>query len=365
LHGSLRGHHLKQPQKARINAPSAFIGFSTQEITVSKDKKPPGTTGSPRRSRREVVPLPDVEERGQNNLRMLDALPELARYTGSLFDRHEAQAFSCYSGIQKPKPGDDARGQKLLQIIPEGQLWPDENDGVPPPQGEAAHDMLRAYILGEYFPCVGARAAFAKGTYRFGFYKRLAHLTAVAAMGRDLRRFVREYEELESDFTTFIAVFKHPQVASEDEFEDLLWSHLQMLHDHDIDDWDPHYSCDPNMKNFGFSFHGKAFFVVGMNPGASRFSRRFTFSTLIFNPESQIRKLKEQGGLEQFAQTVRMRDTLFQGSVNPSLPLDSNSTGGEARVYSGKAHRDGDGWVCPFRPRAKVVELCRDRDARR
>jgi FPC/CPF motif-containing protein YcgG len=291
---------------------------------------------------------------------MLDSLPELARMTGSLFDRHEACAYSCYSGIRQPKQGDDPKSQKLLQVVPEGQLWPDDNDPVIPPQGEVAHDMLRAYILGEYYPCVGARAAFAKGTYRFGFYKRMSHLTAVAAMGRDLRRFVKEYEEL-GDFTTFIAVFKHPQLCSEEEFEDQLWGHLQALHDHDIDDWDPHYSCNPKEKNFGFSFHGKAFFVVGMNPGASRFSRRFTFPVLVFNPESQIRKLKEQGGLEHFANTVRTRDTLFQGTINPSLPTDSSTTGGEARVFSGRAHRDGDGWECPFRPRRSVVELCKKR----
>lgn len=295
---------------------------------------------------------------------MLDSLPELARMTGSLFDRHEACAYSCYSGIRQPKSGDTPHGQKILQIVPEGQLWPDDNDPVIPPQGEAAHDMLRAYILGEYYPCVGARAAFAKGTYRFGFYKELAHISAVAAMGRDLRRFVKEYEQL-GDFTTFIAVFKHPQIVDEVEFEKLLWRHLQTLHDNDINDWDPHYACSPKEKNFGFSFHGKAFFVVGMNPGASRFSRRFTFPALVFNPESQIRKLKEQGGLEAFAQTVRMRDTLYQGSINPSLPADASTTGGEARVYSGKKHTDGDGWVCPFSPRPAIVELCKKRGDRK
>ncbi len=320
------------------------------------DKPPKPQRPSGRR--KPVVPLPDVEERGERKLRMLDSIPELARMSGSLFDQPQAEAYSCFAGIEKPAPGDDARGQKLLRVVPEGQLWPDGNDPVIPPQGEVAHDMLRAFILGEYHPCIGARAAFAKGTYRFGYYRTMAHLTAVAAMGRDLRRFTREYEQL-GDFSTFIAVFKNPQVTSEGDFEEVLWQHLQMLHDHDGDDWDPHYSPDPNTSNFGFSFAGKAFFVVGMNPGASRYARRFTFSTLVFNPESQIRKLKEQGGLEQFAQTVRMRDMLFQGKINPSLPKDSSTTGGESRVYSGKEHTDGDGWVCPFKPRKSVVEKWR------
>lgn len=315
------------------------------------DGKRKVTVKLPPKKEKVVVPLPDIDERAAR--RMLDSLPDLARTQHCIFDWNEASAYSCYAGICKPEQGDDARSSKLLRVVPEGQLWPDDNDPVIPPQGEAAHDMLRAYILGEYYPCIGARAAFAKGTYRFGFYKRLAHLSSAAAMGRDLRRFVNEYEQI-GDFTTFVAVFKYPQLTSEDEFEDLLWQHLQTLHDHDIDDWDPHYKPDPASGEFGFSFHGKAFFVVGMHPGSSRFSRRVTFPTLVFNPESQIRRLHEEGGLKRFAEIVRQRDTLYQGAINPSLPVATDTTGGEARVYSGKAHRDGDGWQCPFHARNEV-----------
>jgi FPC/CPF motif-containing protein YcgG len=285
---------------------------------------------------------------------MLESLPELADPAASFFDDPATLPYSCYAGIAKPELGDNQHGQKKLHIIPAGKLWPDKEDQVIPPLGEAAHDQLRGLINNEYFPCLGARAAFSQGTYRLGFYKHLGHLSSVAAMGRDLRRFCLEYDKL-GDFATFLAVFKRPQISSEDDFEVVLWQHLQLLHDHDVDDWDPHYSPVPTDPNFGFSFYGKAFFVVGMHAGASRFARRFAFHTLAFNPESQIRRLKEAGLLEQFAAKVRQRDTLFQGSINPSLPTSTETTGGEARVYSGKAHRPGDGWVCPFQPRRAVM----------
>lgn len=295
--------------------------------------------------------VPDIDERAAE---MLAAVSEMD--TGAaLFDTAVAQHFSCYSAIPEPKKGEEQRVQKTLRVVPDGLLWPSDDGTLIPPQGEAAHDMLRAHILGEYFPCIGARSAFMQGTYRFGFYKELGHLSSVAAMGRDLRRFTTEYEQI-GLFTTFIAAFKGPQSTSEQQFEDTLWKHLQQLHNHDGDTWDPHYSADPENPGFAFSFNGHAFFVVGMHSGASRFSRRNAYPILIFNPESQIRRLKEAGALERFAGQVRKRDELYQGSINPSLPTDSSTTGGEARVYSGKENTAASGWKCPFHTRAAVLD---------
>lgn len=295
----------------------------------------------------------DEEQRAKNFKRLF---PELLKGEDEdLFERAEAQAYSCYAGIVKPQEHDNHHRGKRLHIIPPDKLWPDKEDALIPPLGEAAHDMLRAFILGEYFPCIGGRAAFHEGTYRMGFYKQLGHLTSVAAMGRDLRRFIGEYKRL-GEYTTFAAIFKKPQNTSEEHFEKLLWQHLQMLHDHDGDDWDPHYSPKPDDDNFAFSFHGEAFFVLGMHPGASRFARRFGYATLFFNPESQIRALREHGMLERYARQIRKNDTLFQGDVNPSLPHDGSTTGGEARVYSGKAHPPETEFKCPFHAKLEVLK---------
>ena len=65
-------------------------------------------------------------------------------------------------------------------------------------------------------------------------------------MGRDLRRFVGEQTRFASlrdylhegeafgQFTSFVAVFRQPVPTSEEQFEDLLWQHLQLLHDHEL-----------------------------------------------------------------------------------------------------------------------------------
>jgi FPC/CPF motif-containing protein YcgG len=276
----------------------------------------------------------------------LEAVDRLAHPTGS--------AYSCYCGIRDPK-GRPAEVTEKLYRIPDGELFPHAGDRRVKGQAQDAHDQLRAKVLGEFFPCLGARAAFHHGTYRFGFYKELGHDGSVLALGYDLRRFANEYRQLGA-YTTFIACFGRPQVMSESKFEQLLWKHLQKLHEHDDTPWDCHYDSDPESAHFAFSFAGEAFFVVGMHPGASRFSRRVAYPMLIFNAESQILRLQAEGQLDHFAERIRERDILFQGTINPSLPESAATTGGESRVYAGVAHPAGTPWKCPFHARVKQAE---------
>src|ERR1700679_3757311 len=48
--------------------------------------------------------------------------------------------------------------------------------------------------------------------------------------------------------TSFYAIFENPAPSSEEEFEDLMWEHMQMLHDHDTAEWDAEYSPDPSSE---------------------------------------------------------------------------------------------------------------------
>lgn len=289
-----------------------------------------------------------------------DRMRDLLRQFGDSHDHNEfdtpmARAFSRYCSPPKPDhvDGNRARTMTLYRLRADEQ-WPSDEDEHAEPWAQTVHDMLRSHILGEFFPCPGARAAFTQCSYRVGYYQELGHPSAVAAMGRDLRRFVGEYEQL-GQFTTFVTLFKYPQSTTEDEFERLLFKHIQMLHDHDESAWDPHYSPDPENPRFAFSFAGCAFIVVGMHSGASRLSRGLFRPALIFNPESQIRRLQESGHLDSFALQARKRDTRYQGNINPSLPADHRTTGGESRTYSGKKHPEGEAWKCPFHPRPELL----------
>ena len=288
---------------------------------------------------------------------------------GSLYDSDLAVAHSSYNGIVRDD--EHARGQRL-RVVPEGHLMPLLSDPKPSDEVQFLHDQFAALVSGE-FPCIGAHAAFHEGTYRLGVYDRLASIESVAGMGRDLRRFVeeqtqfaslREYlheDEAFGQFTSFIAVFRQPVPASEEEFEDLLWQHLQLLHDHDEPAWDPSRSATPGEPDFAFCFAGRAFFVVGFNPHASERPRRFGYCALAFNAEYQIARLHREGRFLAFANAVRRRYVQLAGRLNPSVPADVESVQDETRVYSGVPHPEDEGWRCPLRVRPEVTQPAEER----
>jgi uncharacterized protein len=289
---------------------------------------------------------------------------------GRLFDGAMAREHSSYTGLVLPhhEATRVPHHEDLeLRVVPDGKLFPDGDDPEPPWETRFLHDQFRAVAGGDAFPCVGARAALNELTYRFGVYDRLGSDESAAGMGRDLRRFVAEQGRYEAvgdtlgrnrsfgHFTSFVAVFKLPIPASEEEFERLLWQHLQRLHDADEPVWDETRSATPGDPHFAFCFAGRAFFVVGFNPHASELPRRFAYCTLVFNAEYQIDRLHDEGHFVHYATTIRERYARLAGRVNPSIPTDVEAVQDETRVYSGVRHPEGEPWACPFRVRPDVV----------
>jgi FPC/CPF motif-containing protein YcgG len=211
------------------------------------------------------------------------------------------------------------------------------------------HGQLRNLILDPRFVCVGAKAAFNQGAYRFAMYPALGSKEATDALARDLKRFIDEQDQMNAEFTTFVACFDGPGIAEESAFEERLWLQLQSLHDGDAQPWDPSVSADPESPNFSFSFEGRAFFIVGMHPAASRWARRFAWPTLVFNAHYQFERLRSTGQFSRFQQVIRSKDTRLQGSINPNLANFGDAS--EARQYSGRPV--GTDWKCPFHSQKK------------
>lgn len=282
----------------------------------------------------------------------------------SLFDSDMAVANSCYVGIVLDEDHDAGR---RLRLVPEGKLIPDVDDPKPAHDVKFIHDQFTDFASGQ-FPCLGSHAAIHEGTYRLGVYDRLASIESVAGMGRDLRRFVaeqtrfanlREYlheGERFGQFTSFVAIFRRPVPDDEQHFEDLLWQHLQLLHDHDEPVWDPDRSATPGHPRFAYCFAGRAFFVVGFNPHASELPRRFAYCALAFNAEYQIARLHKEGRFLTFANAIRNRYKRLAGRLNPSIPKNVESVQDETRVYSGVPHPEDAGWTCPLKVKPEVVD---------
>jgi uncharacterized protein len=151
----------------------------------------------------------------------------------------------------------------------------------PAPLTRAVHDSFRAHILDPDFPCVGAKAALKQDAYRFGLYAEMNSPAATAGLAYDLWEYVHERPAFETDYATYVASFAGTVVGEELEWEHLLWSQLQSLHELDRlhHAWDPTVSDDPEEPGFSFSFAGTAFFVVGLHPASSRRARRFAWPT--------------------------------------------------------------------------------------
>lgn len=211
----------------------------------------------------------------------------------------------------------------------------------------AMHRAFRAFILDGHYPCVGARSAIHRGSYRFGVYDELAAAATTAALAGDLAAFVPRIDDIGGPFATFVAIFRGPQVADEHSFERALWSQLQALHDADGAPWDPSVSADPRDPRFSFSFAGAAFFVIGLHPGSARVSRRFAWPVLIFNPHSQFERLRAAGKYTRMQAVIRARERALQGDINPVLAEFGARS--EARQYSGRAVEPD--WIPPFHTR--------------
>ncbi len=213
---------------------------------------------------------------------------------------------------------------------------------------ELVHDSFRALVLSPSFSCVGAKAAVHKGDYRMGMYSQMNTAEANAGLAHDLFAFVQEQQHMKSDFTTFVASFIEPHPVNEVHFEQLLWQQLQALHDLDapLHSWDSSVSSNPESPSFSFSFAGSAFFIIGLSPSSSRWSRRFAWPTLIFNAHNQFEHLRNRGKYQSIRDSIRAREYALQGSYNALLNDFGEQS--EARQYSGRSVEQE--WRCPFHP---------------
>lgn len=225
-----------------------------------------------------------------------------------------------------------------------------------PADAAAIHHRLTDKLLGPDFACVAARSVLNRKTYRLGLYDALGSREAAMGLCHDLYEFSHEFAPGAQPFTSFIAAFRGPELADEARFETLLWRQLQSMHALDARyfDWDQNVSKDPDSPKFSFSIGGRAFYVIGLNPCASRKARSTSCeSCLVFNSHDQFEALRAAGKYGQLQKSIRQRDMACQGTINPML--DDFGAASEARQYSGRAV--GPDWRCPFRHQAHAHDI--------
>ncbi len=211
-----------------------------------------------------------------------------------------------------------------------------------------AESLLRDHIQRDPFPCVGAKAALARGTLDIVSARDITSGWDDLRIHDRLRHFAADYRADPALFRSLAVVFEGPDDLDEAGFERALWHRIQSLSDKDVwlgQDWDDRVSPDPDDPHFSLSFGGEAFFVVGLHPRASRPARRFARPTMIFNLHDQFEQLRAQGKYEGMREKILVRDEALAGSRNPMLTRHGEAS--EARQYSGRAVEPD--WACPFR----------------
>jgi FPC/CPF motif-containing protein YcgG len=193
------------------------------------------------------------------------------------------------------------------------------------------------------YPCVGAKSAFKRGQAAHVVLDDMRDAGTPASLRDHLSRF-GEQTDFTDGFHTFLASFRLPHMSTEAQFERHLWDLLQRVHDADEQPWDPAVSSDPSSPHFGFSVAGRAYFVIGLHPAASRVARRFPLPTLVFNAHEQFERLRADGRFDGLKETIRRRDEALQGEVNPMAHDHGDAS--EALQYSGR--RQPGTWTPPL-----------------
>jgi len=217
-------------------------------------------------------------------------------------------------------------------------------------EDQAHEERLRAFIADKSFPCVGAKSALNKGRMRFHRFGKLGDVAGSPALHEALVGYAAEFPHPGGSPVSFVALFENDDV-DEQQFEVALWKQLQSLHEHDLAGghaWCADVSHNPERHDFSFSVGGRAYFVVGMHPKASRLARRAPMPCLVFNFHEQFEILKASGKYQSMQDAIRARDVALQGTVNPVLSRFGEAS--EARQYSGRAVSAE--WKCPFHHKA-------------
>ena len=202
------------------------------------------------------------------------------------------------------------------------------------------------FIKSETYPCVAARAAFARGHVQCYLAQHMACPREDEEILTFLYDFISNYRKSTSTLHSAAVIFREPQHINEKVFDDLLWKRLQNLSRLDAEKfaYDSRVSPDPGSTNFSFSIGEEALFIIGLHSGSERRSRQFKYPTLVFNPHAQFEALRTLGQYQKLRRVIRKRDTLYSGSVNPMLSDFGEES--EALQYSGRQY--GPDWKCPL-----------------
>lgn len=216
---------------------------------------------------------------------------------------------------------------------------------------QAAIAQIEDFIRDPRFPCVGAKSALARGRFETMVCGSIADDAHEPALAGRLIAFSQLPLDRNGGFRTLVALFPDSPPLDDAGFEAALWLRVAGLEAEDVRRGfapDPQVDSDPASARFAVSLGGRAYFLVGLHPGAERPARRFAMPAIAFNLHHQFDALRADGRYDAMRATILARDLALAGTANPMIAKFGEAS--EARQYSGRAV--GEDWVCPYAGRA-------------
>ena len=250
-------------------------------------------------------------------------------------------------GIEKPVDGKDCRFSIDGADLENAAFEPEAPGGMEGGKTDTTRGHFEAFLRLQVYPCVGAKSALARDQMSFLEVGSMESAADDLEIHQAVTDFGRSLVDKKGVVQSLVVLFSDPKDQSEQDFEKLLWTRLQCLHNLDVasgNAWDSDAATDPQSAHFSMSVGGEAYFVIGMHPRASRPARRFEVPVMVFNPHAQFERLREDGMFDRMKTTIRQRDEDLTGESNPML--DDFGESSEARQYSGR--EVSKEWKCPF-----------------
>ena len=187
------------------------------------------------------------------------------------------------------------------------------------------------FIQQSSFPCIMAKAVAQKGHLVIHETRHLETSESISAIQSKLYAFIDHFRQNQHKLSSFILIIKDHRLEKFNQFENKFYQFLKLLNQKDklLYPPDPRVASIPQDNNFSYSIKSEAFFLVALHPESPRWSRRFRYPGIVFNPHVQFEKLREKNLFDKIKKAIRKRDMLLQGSVNPML----NDFGERSEVF--------------------------------
>ncbi len=203
------------------------------------------------------------------------------------------------------------------------------------------------FIENKFFPCIGAKTAMAKNQLSCLVAAHIFWPSDDEKIVAFLHTFIDKYRTSHHPFHSAAIIFIAPQDITETGYETAFWQRLQAISNIDAQHYkfDSRVSSDIQSPLFSFSIKVEALFAVGMHGSCSRDARRFKYPAIVFNPHAQFDMFKQTTKYKNLQSSIRKRDMVFSGLINPML--NDHAISPEIIQYTGKNY--GHLFSCPLK----------------